>query len=76
MPLSSPTTSSNGIDSEHAAAHEVLLDDSLNHLRSSGVVPNAFRIDHRDRPLFTHPEAVGFRAINAVEQVQFRKSAL
>ena len=42
----------------------MLLDNSFEHLGSTGVVTNSFRIDYGNWPLRADPQAIGFRPIN------------
>src|SRR5215469_10299665 len=48
----------------YPALQQVFLDDSLQDLRSAGVVPDTFGIDDRDGALCADAQAVGFCAID------------
>lgn len=48
------------------AAEQMLLDDTLEHLGRAGVIPDAFRVDHRDRAVPAHPQAIRLGAGDAV----------
>src|SRR5690606_11377630 len=52
---------------------EVLLNDALQNLGRTRVVPGALRIDDCDRPTLTDPQTVGLRAIHPT---LFRESQL
>ena len=60
----------------HLSADQVLLNDALQHFGRGGVIPDAFGIDHRNRAAFADAQAVGFGAVDAVEQSQFGQPAL
>ena len=59
--------------------NEVFVNDAFHHLGSCLVVPHAFGIDDRDRPLLTDSQAVRLCTINtglSPLEAQFRKSFL
>src|SRR5690606_5374452 len=54
----------NEIVFDHAPPDKVLLDDSLQHLGGTRVIPCSLGIYHGDRPLLADPQAVGFGAVD------------
>jgi hypothetical protein len=59
------------VDSEYKflnrlSADQVLLNDTLDHLRRDRVVPDTVGIHHRDRALFANLQAIGLSSIDAV----------
>src|SRR5258708_1038383 len=50
---------------DDSAAHEVLLDDSLEDRRIAAAIPCPFRVDDRDRSALANAQAVGFRSQDA-----------
>src|SRR5262249_30306729 len=59
-----------------APADQVFLDDALDHLRRSRMVPDSFGINHRDRAAFANAETIGFGPVHSVTQSQLRETAL
>ena len=45
-------------------ANQMLLNDAFQNIRRAGVIPNAFRINDRNRPMRTNPQAVDLGAID------------
>jgi hypothetical protein len=46
-----------------SASNEMFLDDALQILRSTGVIPNSFRVNYSNRPLDAYAQAVSFTAV-------------
>ena len=42
----------------------MLLDDFFQHIRCAGVIPNAFGVNDRDRPIGAHAQAIDLAAID------------
>src|SRR5437773_5095387 len=58
-----------GVDRENKfpdrfSVEEMPLDDLLEHFRRTGVIPNAVRINHRDRAVRADSQAIDFAALN------------
>jgi hypothetical protein len=56
-------------------ADQVFLDNSLERRRIRVAIPDALRIDQRNRSALAHAKAVGARAVDAVEQPQFAQAS-
>src|SRR5579872_373713 len=59
------------IDCKHVFAYglsadQVLLNNPLDYRRRTGMIPDAIRIDDRDRPLLTDAEAIRLGPVNAI----------
>ena len=57
---------------------EVLLNNSLQHFRSGGVIPHPFRVHHRDRSILANAQAVRLRPVDNVlslDQPEFGEAA-
>src|SRR6202022_9140 len=63
---------------DDATAHQVLLNDSLEHGRVARAIPGAFRVDHRNRTPLADAEAVRLCPKDAarVGQAQFLQPPL
>ena len=48
----------------NSPVNQMFLYDSLNHFRRAGMIPDAFGINHGDRPLRADAQAIRFGAIN------------
>ena len=53
--------------------NKMLLNNALQHLRRTGMIPRAFRINDGNRPILADAQTVGFGSKNAptAGQVQF-----
>lgn len=49
---------------DNPAIDEVFLNDALEHFRCAGVIPDRLRVNHCDGSFKTHPQAIGFCAID------------
>jgi hypothetical protein len=47
-----------------ASVNQVFLDDSFQHGRTAGVVPNSFRVNDGDGTTAADPQAIGFRPVD------------
>jgi hypothetical protein len=47
------------------AAHQMLLDNTLERVRPAAVVPGSFRVDDGDRTGLAYPQAIGLGPVNA-----------
>jgi hypothetical protein len=54
---------------DRAPGDEVLLDDAFESLRRAAPVPDALRVDDRDRPVGADAQAVGDRLVAAEQDV-------
>ena len=53
-----------GVFVHNFSAYQMPLYDFLEHLRRAGVVPDTFRIDHRNGAALAHAQAVRFGSVN------------